>query len=164
MKLHTNKYVIVRLPGAFVLSYWVVLVLFGSIHPFIALKWRFCPLWDGIVIPNSCLKIEFSLSTPCLNVALTIVLTYIEHGEQEKSLIYQIRMSNPTLLALIVEPFSVRSNRIFQSWNVFIHVFIFPPLISLALLATTSLVGPFWESENKKKENKNKNKNKNKKT
>ena len=39
------------------------LSLFSSIH-------LFCPLWDRIVIPNSCLKIEFPLPTPCLNVVL----------------------------------------------------------------------------------------------
>ena len=30
----------------------------------------FCPLWNGIIIPNFCLKIEFPLSTLCLNVVL----------------------------------------------------------------------------------------------
>ena len=39
--------------------------------PFLYLELSFfCPFWDGIVIPNSCLKIEFPLPTPCLNVAL----------------------------------------------------------------------------------------------
>ena len=28
------------------------LSLLSSIHPFTALKWNFCPLWDGIVILN----------------------------------------------------------------------------------------------------------------
>ena len=44
--------------------------LFSYIHPFTALKWRFCSLCDGIIIPNSCLEIKFPLR-PCFNVALT---------------------------------------------------------------------------------------------
>ena len=43
---------------------------FSSIHPFTALKLLFYPLWNGIIIPNSCLKIEILLPTLCLNVAL----------------------------------------------------------------------------------------------
>ena len=61
------------------------LSLFSSIDPFTALKWIFCPLWDGIVIPNSLSQSFY----PCFNVALCASILWINivNGERGKALI-----------------------------------------------------------------------------
>ena len=81
-------------------SHWTT-SLFNSIHPFTELELILCRLWDGIVISNPFVsKMELSLTTPCLNVALNsgvyagTVWVNIENGELGKSLINAPECSN----------------------------------------------------------------------
>ena len=73
------------------------LSLFSFIHPFTVLILIFCQFSDGIVTPNSCIQMHFSLPTPCFNVALNSASTMwinTENGERGKSLVITPQWSN----------------------------------------------------------------------
>ena len=104
------------------------LSLFSFIHPFTELTLFFCWFSDGIVTPNSCIQMQFSLPTPCFNVALnsgvraSMMWINIENGEWGKSLVITLQWSNtfgPDCSPCLLFIFWLCTIRLMLTFNIF---------------------------------------------
>ena len=81
-------------------SCWTASLFFSFIHPFTVLILIFLPIFRWNRYPDSCIQMQFSLPTPCFNVALNIgvrastMSINIENGEPGNSLVITPQWSN----------------------------------------------------------------------